>query len=323
MKKIGVLLVATSILFFVSTSICAAEWITVEESPTAKFLVDTDTLKFSGEETDPQMEVWIKSYYQHEAGGYMVADYVIKERGLSFMMKERTSYSASDQVVNKFTSSSEKWTATTPSTPVGAIATKLFANYKKNSGVVKPEELGVPTQNDSSDKPKIDSEQVVVDPAEFKNALEDKKIKNGVKKDGTKWFYVRDTWSTYHLLDREHMSADFWLIITGQNTRYTRFNFTFSDARAGSHTVKQSVRILVDGKEWVLDQRVDPGETSLPTAMFEYSFLIPDSLMQALLVTKDGVTVKWEHSWGGWNNYEYTIPAKTVRNIQMMYAGCK
>lgn len=87
--------------------------------------------------------------------------------------------------------------------------------------------------------------------------------------------------------------------------------------------LKAAVTISVDGKEWILTQPVAPGVTSFPESMFQNSFMMPDSLMQALQALNVGITVKWKHSWGGWNDYEYTIPAEIARNVQLMYAGCK
>lgn len=316
-------LVIVIMLFWANTPAFAAKWITVDEKTTANYQVDTETIEFSGGDNDKQLEVWMKTVEKNGSGSYMLSHYLVREN-LNFILKERTTYSISGQVMDSFHNNNlDKWTVTTQNSPIGAIAVRLFADYRKNPESFKNKI----TANDALFDPALkndlpESGQRVINPQELQQAIADNRIKNGQNKDGTKWFYVRDTWTAYHFLNKEHMTADFWLI-TGPSTKYSRFNFSFSDDRAGSHTLKEAVTIRIDNKEWVLAQQMAPGATNFPTAMFNYSFLIPDSLLQALLTTSSDITVKWKHSWGGWRDYDYTIPAKVVRDIQLMYAGCK
>jgi hypothetical protein len=308
------LLILVTLLLWITTPVFAANWLTMDEKSTSIYQIDTERITFSGEEADQygQLELWMKTIEKDGSGSYMLSNYLVK-KNLNFVLKERTSYSASGEIKNSFHNTNlDKWLVTTPSSPIGGIAAQIFANYQKD-----PESLkNMALVNAPADP------QIVVNPEELKQALDDKRIKNGQNKDGTKWFYVRDTWSAYHFLEKEHMTADFWLI-TGTNTKYSRFNFSFSDERAGSHTMKEAVTILVDNQEWVLSPPITPGATSFPNAMFNYSYNIPNSLLQALLTTQNGITVKWRQSWGSWKDYDYTIPAKTVHDIQLMYAGCK
>jgi hypothetical protein len=301
----------------------AANWVTLDDRSTATYQVDTDRIAFSGEESDKQLEVWMKTIDKNGSGTYMLSNYLVREN-LNFILKERTSYSAVGQAAGSFQNTNlDKWTATTASSPIGTVASRLFADYHKNPEAFLNKDMIYAGQPETAVKSEeLQSAQPTVNPQELKQALADNRINSGQNPDGTKWFYVRDTWSVYHFLSKEHMTADFWLI-AGANTKYPRFNFSFNDARAGSHTIKETVVIKVDEREWVLNRPVTPGATSFPSAMFNYSFPIPDSLLQALLVTQNGVTVKWKHSWGGWKDYEYIIPVKIVHDIQLMYAGCK
>jgi hypothetical protein len=318
-RGIKVLLLGVTVLIWATTPALAATWVTVDERPTAQYQIDTETLNISGEESNRQLEVWMKSIPKNSNGIYMVAQYIVKENDLSFLMKERTTYSASGQNIGKFTAASDKWTANNANSPIGAIAARFFADYRKNPESFKNKEY---FNAKISEAAKPASVSVTFDPKELQKALDNNRIKHGEKNDGVKWFYVRDTWTTYHLLNRERMTADFWLVIKA-GTKYARFNFSFSDNRPGSHMLKAAVTISVDGKEWLLTQPVEAGATSFPESMFQYSFMVPDSLMQVLLNLNGGITVKWKHSWGGWNDYEYTIPAEIARNVQLMYAGCK
>lgn len=324
MKKLLLSISLISLLIGTCAPVLAANWVTVEERLTATYQIDAQTVKFTGEDADRQLDIWVKIVSQESAGTFLASHYIVKENPLAFLMPERDTYSAVGQVVNKFTSDSEKWIATTPSSPIGAIATRLFADYRKNPEAFKDQatltELAVAGNVPQS--PKANSGQVSFDPQEVTKALADHKINNGQNPDGTRWYYVRDTWTSRHLLNSEHMTADFWLTISG-STKEPRFNFTFSDSRSGSHTIKDAVAIRIDDRDWILAQPVFPGATRFPEGMFQYSFLLPESLLQALLTTNNGITVKWKHSWEGWKDYEYTIPAETVRYIQLMYAGCK
>lgn len=157
----------------------------MDERPTAQYQVDTETLNITGEESNRQLEVWMKSFPKDSNGIYMVAQYIVKESDLSFLMQERTTYSASGQNIGKFTAASDKWTATNASSPIGAIAARFFADYRKNPESFTNKE-SLSTKLSENAKPAV--VPVVFDPNELQKALDNNRIKHGEKNDGIKWF---------------------------------------------------------------------------------------------------------------------------------------
>lgn len=132
-KMLKWLLILIIMLVCTMTPVFAApNWITVEDKPTVTYQIDTETVVFSGEDTDKQLEVSIKTLQKDGTGTFMVAHYLVKENGLNFILKERTMYSATGMVVSSFQNTADKWSATTSSSPIGSIATRLFAEYRKN-----------------------------------------------------------------------------------------------------------------------------------------------------------------------------------------------
>lgn len=82
--------------------------------------------------------------------------------------------------------------------------------------------------------------------------------------------------------------------------------------------------LKIDGSEWRLNAlSTSPGVGGSGTATFTYYYRLPDTLIEAIFAAKTGITIKWQYMQGSWKDLEYTIPDKIVRDIQMMYAGCK
>ncbi|MDF2949029.1 MAG: hypothetical protein K0R07_1056 [Sedimentibacter sp.] len=317
--------IVSVILVSVTTSGFASNWLVMEENSTSVYQVDAETVNFSGEDTDKQLEVWMKSLQKDGAGTYNVAHYLVKEKGLMFILKERTISSANGAILSSFQNTTDKWNATTPNTPIGSIASRLFAEYHKNPEAFTLQSL---TNNlkgagpFSTETKMKEATETAVDLKEVKKALDDELIKmedaNGVKR-----FYVRDRRGPALFSGITHyVTADFCLSIYGNAKRAATLQFTTEDTRAGTHKEKGPITIQVDGKDWVLSpSQSDSGGRN--SVMYIYTYKLPDSLIQSIVGTKKPVTIKWMHFYNNsWENKERIIPDKTLRAIQLMYLGC-
>lgn len=320
-KNIVLLLTVAALLLAVAPAGAAPNWTTMHEDQQAVHQIDTDRVIFSGDAPDRQVEVWMKSIVKNGAN-YIIARYQVREKGLYFILKERTMYSPAGQAIGStFVNKTDNWSATTAGTPIGAIATRLFADHANNPAAFP---AAGPEAEQPGGEPVPEKQPPQVNPQELKQALEDERIKHE-EKNGAKWYYVRDTHTVYYFLSKHRMTADFYLFPHGDNGKQTRqLHINLNDTRTGTHSTKQSVTVRIDGKEWHLRALTSsPGAGGSSGVSFTYHFNLPDSLIEALFATKTGVTVKWQYMYGEWKNLEYTIPDKIVRDIQMMYAGCK
>ena len=316
-----------SIIIIFSTNTLAnasPNWLTISEGADAAYQVDQEKVIFSGEAPNRQLDMWMKTTYKtslaatpNPIGSYMLSHYLVKEGSLTFILMERNMYLPEGELHDEFQNHTDKWHTTTEKSPIGFVAKRIFNDYGKDLPMDNNNKNDTPEIG----KPVVDSPKVTLDPKELKKALDDDRIKHGIDKNEKKWFYVQDTDTIWHFLDSEHMTADFWLLDSPKRGKSYRLNFSFNDSRPGRHSIKESITVVVDNKAWVLSEPLASDGTSFPNAIFNYSFNIPNSLIQALLVTKSGVTIKWRHSLGEWKDYEYTIPEKKVHDIQLMYLG--
>jgi hypothetical protein len=298
MKKyfsIAVLLIV--MLFCTNMPVSAApEWVTMDDTAKKIYQVDKQTINYSGEDADKTVEIWIKVITKDQADSYGLVHVYIKEN-MMYMEKENGKYSADGTTLSSTESSSKGWGPLLPNSPAGRIAKQLFVDYRANN---KP----------------IATTQITVDPQELQKALNDK-IKHGVGNGQTKYFYVRDTCTERGV----HTTFDFWLLNDANNNKTYRLNFSTLTGVPGRHTINVGVIVGVDGREWKLSSPQPPGVTSFPDQQnFEYSFNLPYSLVQAIMETKNGITVKWRYDSSDWG---YIIPASIVHNMSIMYAGCK
>lgn len=318
--------IVSVILVSVTTSGFASNWLVMEENSTTVYQVDAETVNFSGEDTDKQLEVWMKSIQKDGAGTYSAAHYLVKEKGLMFILKERTISSANGVVLSSFQNTTDKWNATTPNTPIGSIAIRLFTEYHKNPEIFTLKSLTNNLVGDgplSAETKMKEAAETVVDLKEVKKALDDEQIKME-DADGVKRFYVRDRRGPALFSGITHyVTADFYLSIYGSTKRTATLQFTTEDTRAGTHKEKGLITIQVDGKDWVLSplQSDSGGRNSV---MYIYTYKLPDVLIQSIVETKKPVIIKWMHFYNNsWENKERIIPDKTLRAIQLMYLGCK
>ncbi len=305
-----------------ATALAAPNWVTMHEDHYALHQADLNAVTFTGEATDRQLEVWMKSVNK-DGSGYMIARYYVREKGLTAILKERTMYSSSGRATGKpFVNQTDKWWATTASSPIGAIATRLFTGQAPNpADGASPAAAAGAAQPDAA--PIAEKHLPQINPNELKQALDDERIKQE-EKNGSKWYRVRDTHTIYYFLDKNRMTADFYLFAHSGAAQTRQLQLTLSDTRPGTHSSKQSVTVQIDGKEWPLKALPSsPGAVGSYEASFTYYFDLPDSLVEAIFATKTGITVKWQYMHGKWKDLEYTIPYKIVRDIQLMYAGCK
>lgn len=284
-------------IFCANTPVSAApEWVTMDDTAKNIYQVDKQTITFSGDDTEKTVEIWVKVITKDQPDSYSLTHLFIKEN-MMYMEREHGKYSKDGTTISSADSSAKGWGPLPSNSPGGRIAKQLFADYRTNKLIVTP---------------------VAVDPQEVQKALDDNKIKHGLDdKSRTKWFYARDTYSG----NGYHTTFDLWLLVDANNNKTYRFNFSTYGGLPGRHTIKEAITVRVDGKEWVLSSPQPPGVTSFPDySMFSFSFNMPYSLVQAIMTTKNGITVKWNM-----NSYdqEYTIPADIVHNMSLMYAGCK
>lgn len=292
-------LVAATLLCVCPPAGAAPVWVAMCDMGDYAYQVDTNTLRFTGEETDKTLDLWIKTVKKGQPDVYRITHLFIKEN-MMYMEKEYDRYSPIDgALISTANSSGKGWSPLTVDTPAEIIAKQLFADYRSKVKVVDPF-------------------SVTVDPRELQKALDEKKIKQGVDDGrGTKWFYVRDTCKSRGA----HLTFDFWLLVERGNSKDCRLNFSMVTGLEGSHVVKKGVVVRIDGQEWLLTPPVPKGATSFPGGQtFSYSFVLPTPLVQAIMTAKGGVTLQWHYNSG---LSEYTIPAEQARNIGLMYAGCK
>ncbi len=163
-------------------------------------------------------------------------------------------------------------------------------------------------------------------PQEIQQALDDERIKQE-DKGGAKIYRVRDTHTIYYFLAKHRMTADFCLFPhTGATTQTRQLNITLSDARKGFHTAQNVITVKIDGNEWrLVALAASPGGAGVDPVTFIYHYRLPDKLVDAIFAAKNGVTLKRQYMYhgGDWKDFEYTIPGKIVRDIQIMYSGCK
>lgn len=330
-RLIKVFIIVGVMLAAVTTSGFAANWRLLLELPGVDYQVDTETIQFLGEDTNKQLEVWMKSLDKDGTGSYNVAHYSVKENVLQFILKERTFFSSNGDVKSSFQNKSDKWTATTPISPIGYIATHLFAEYHNspesfiNNPVGKsplaPEIIAArPTDTIET----TETTKLEVDPDELKQALADEKIKEDKRGNGVRNYCVRDRRGPALFSGITHyVTADFCLSIDANNKRTATLNFSTEDTRSGTHKENKEITIQVDDTNWDLPAiKFDSGGYS--SATFRHTCILPNSLVQALAATKKPVTIKWKHGYGfGWEDRERIIPDKTLRAIQLMYIGCK
>ncbi|KYZ75289.1 hypothetical protein AXX12_14115 [Anaerosporomusa subterranea] len=132
-RMLKALIIVISVLVCIVAPVFASpNWITMDEKPTLIYQIDAEAVVFSGEDSDKQLEIWMKTLQKDGTGSYMVAHYLVKENGLSFILKERTMNSATGVVISSFQNTSDKWSVTTPSSPIGSSATRIFAEYRRN-----------------------------------------------------------------------------------------------------------------------------------------------------------------------------------------------
>lgn len=306
----------------------ASNWVAMEEKAGAVHQIDMETLQFSGEDADKQVEVWMKSLPKDGTGSYYIAHYLVKENGLTFILKDRTFYSVNGVVLNSFQNNTDKWNPTTPSTPIGSVAIRLFAEYHKNPEAFNPKQLtnSFDGQRALSAEIKIkETAEPLVEPNEVKKALDEEQIKKGRNADGADSFYVRDRRGPALFSGISHfVTTDFYLTIGANANRTATLQFSTEDTRAGVHKEKGKLTIQIDGKDWVLASPLYSDTFGSSSAKYMYSYKLPDTLIQAIAVTKNPVTIKWMHSYNNsWEDRERTIPDKTLRAIQLMYLGCK
>jgi hypothetical protein len=255
----------------------------------------------------------------------MEARYLVKGQGLTFWLKERVIFSGPGKVQTRVIYNNEVWHTTTAASPVGGVATKLSAEYEKNPAALAPkaEEEAVMTAPVSAVPSTITLPAVSA--LEVKQAVDDGRIKER-DKNGSKTFLVRDTHAVYYMLSKHHMTVDFLLYPHGDYDKQERLiQFSVGDTRAGTHNVKRNLSVKVEGREWVLTpMSYNQSGGGYASVLFEHLYKMPDTLTQELLATKGGVTLSWQYMFGSeWKTYEYTVPPKIVRDIQLMYAGIK
>lgn len=328
-----VFFILSAIIVWVTASGFAfPNWVTTEEKPTAVYQFDTESVRFSGEDTDKQLEVWMKTLSKDGTGSYLLAHYLVKENGMQFILKDRTFYSANGVATSSFQNKSDKWNATTPDTPIGSIATRLFAEYRKNPEsfnsktlINNPEEQGALSAKNKEASLNMEVTEIAVDPNEVKKALDDEQIKKDTNDDGTRIFYVRDKRGPALFSGIFHyVTADFCLSIDTNNKRSAILKFSTEDTRSGAHQEKEAITIQIDGKNWVLSPPLNSDSSGRNSVKFKYAFNLPNSLIQALVATKTPVTIKWMHRYNNyWEDHERIIPDNKLRAIQLMYIGCK
>lgn len=327
-KLFKVFFIVSLLLVTVPASGFAATWMVMAERPEAVHQIDTETVQFSGEDADKQVEVWMQSLQKDGTGSYYVAHYLVKENGLTFILKDRAFYSVSGIVLNSFQNNTDKWSATTPSTPIGSIATRLFTEYHKNPAAFNPKLLtnSLDGQDTLSAENKItEATEPVVEPNEVKKALDEEQIKKGRNTGGVNSFYVRDKRGPALFSGISHyVTTDFYLTIDANAKRTATLQFLIEDTRAGVHRETGTVTIQLDGKDWGLASPLHSYSVGSNSAKYMHTYKLPDALIRAIVATKSPVTIKWLYNYNySWEDHERTIPDKTLSAIQLMYLGCK
>ena len=291
-------------LLAVSSSVVAApNWVTVVETTKIIFQFDKETVIFQGTDGDRSVDFWMKIIKEEKPDAYGLVHYVVKETGLIYLKKEHNVYSASGDVISSSDSTSKGWAPLQSESPAGRIARNLFGDRASQSAA----------------KPAAPA--VTVDPQEVKKALEDDRIKIK-EKDGSRSYYVRARQGA-HLFSAETDQFFFYLNYDPNNNKSTTFKVSIRLSGMGA-SMKEAVDIVVDGKSWHLAPPIaDNSSSGYGNITFEMTFTMPDALVQALVMTKGPVSVKWKQKRGNWENKEFIVQDKSLYDIQLMYLGCK
>jgi hypothetical protein len=116
-------------MFAVAIAVAAPAWVTMSETAALVYQIDRDSLRFSGAEADRQLDVWMKTV-EKEHGSYLLSHYLVREKGLTFILKEKKAFSATDEARGAYINPGGEWKATTAASPIGSIALRLFADDK-------------------------------------------------------------------------------------------------------------------------------------------------------------------------------------------------
>ncbi|BBB90797.1 MAG TPA: hypothetical protein PKA28_19120 [Methylomusa anaerophila] len=309
-NRVTWLLLITVVLFWANAPVVAAyDWFTMVETGGVVYQVDKQTIKFWGEDAERSLEMWIRIIDTRRPDVYSHVHYLVRQNDMTFMKKEHIMYSISGAVIITTDTSSKGWMPLSAESPVGIMAKHLFADYHEDEG--------------NSEAPAASA--ITVNRQELKQALEDDRIKHKVQKDGTKLFSVQDAKIPGLFSGISHsLRTDYCLSIDASNYRSTTFRFKLEDTRPGVHSLRQSVTIQVDDKEWVLTLPLSFNSDGYRSVAFTIVFKMPDSLVNAMTATKNPVKIKWKHCYNGeWRDYERVIPDKALHDIQLMYLGIR
>lgn len=239
MAKMRMLLLVVSVLFCLGSSTVAAQnWVTMSDTPMTTYQIDKDTVTFSGSEADRQVEVWMKMILKNENGKTIVGHYLVREKDLSFLLKERIFYAASGTKEAEVDATQSGWKPTNEKSPIGFIAKKLFAEYQEPKKVASFDVGSMKTYENKRYNFQINypdgwkiKEQETEMPVSFVGEV------TGAKESGVMLVYVKETPSFVPVSVLEQLAADANKIPKGWQT-YKNIkvdNFKISGAPAKIH----------------------------------------------------------------------------------------
>lgn len=308
MKRFAASFVLTIIMLFVvcSSVLAAPNWVTVVDTPKTTFQYDKETVVFLGTDGDRSVDFWMRIVDKEKPGAYGLVHYVVKEAGLTYLKKEHNVYSAAGDVISSSDSTSKGWAPLPAESPAGRIARSLFGD-RASQPVAQPAAPAAPA--------------VTVDPQEVKKALEEDRIKLK-DSDGYRSYSVRARQGA-HWFSSETDQFFFNLNYNPNNNKSTTLKVDIRLSGTGA-SMKQAVDVVVDGRPWHLAPPIAENSSgSYGNIYFEMTFNMPEALVQALATTKGPVSVRWKQKIGIWEDKEFILQDKSLRDIQLMYLGCK
>lgn len=315
------LFIVFGILISCNTVFASPTWVSVYEDQDVVYLVDKDRLQVTDDENKKLLDMWVKFFQKKGdgnhtfAGAYDICHYAIKS-DYSYRLLERSHYRADNsQEGTTFVNQTDRWLAPTkPQTPLGKVATYLFAKQQEDPQL---------QLTDSQERGEIPFQKAlpalipVTNSKEWQQAITDGRIKAKADKE----FIVEDTYTIYYFLEKNHATFDFALVNQGQGNYKRGLYFTLQDPRAGTHQTGREIVLNIDGKPWKIDQPFWANESGTTSATFYRNYFVSGEVAQAILDAKV-LELKWRYSHNGeWKDFRYEIPAKILKDIQLLYKG--
>jgi hypothetical protein len=138
---------------------------------------------------------------------------------------------------------------------------------------------------------------------------------------GTRTYFVVDTESSsiFSFSNRYQLTTIFSSIYKkGSITAVENFTLQYDTSQYDIISIRPLINFNISGKIWEITSA--SSGTFNSDGIAQFTWLFPDSLIQALLETKKDVSVKFFYNTSEGERFrDYTIPYKIIASVQNMY----